>query len=185
MALVPSTSVGSGSGGGASVQVYDNTASGAIASWDVSGIAQTYSHLQILLSGRSDEAAIPSEIFVRLNNDSGANYDSQLHQGNNATTTVNANVGSTGFRDLYVAGALASANVFNACEILLLNYAGAGFKTGVGSLGLIGTPGTAATYRVYKHSFLWRSTAAITRVTVLPISGNFVAGSRLSIYGIT
>ena len=45
------------------------------------------------------------------------------------------------------------------------------------------TDGTTDSYQSIVGGGEWRSTAAINRVTVFPATGNFIAGTRLTIYG--
>jgi hypothetical protein len=165
-------------------QLYDNVASGNIASWDVSSISQAYNHLRIVFSGRGDGAAVVTPVHMRLNNDSGANYDSQYLIGQKTLVVGAEQIGATyGWPGEYV-DASATANLAANFDLLLVDYVSTTFyKTWVSKSY---APWGVLTNTVAVAGFggTWRNTGAVNRVTILPNSGNFVAGSRLTIYGL-
>src|SRR5215510_8190192 len=71
------------------VPLGDIVATGTLASFDFQNIDQSFTWLQLRVSGRSDGAATSYDLMMRVNNDSGANYyDTYLHFAGNAAPTV-------------------------------------------------------------------------------------------------
>lgn len=183
---MPIISGGGGGGSGATTQLFDLTLSGSAVSIDANGIGQTANTLLIMLKLRDDGAVVLSSANIRFNNDSTAgHYNCETVQGINATATAIAST-STAISLANCVGANASADSYGVSALSVPAYRDAHLKTLTGSVGVFGTTGTVATYEQQAAAAVWISTAAITRVTVTPGDGtNFVAGSRMTIYGLT
>lgn len=165
-------------------QLYDNVAGGAIASWDVSGISQAYNHLKLVLTVRGSTAATVVSSGIRFNNDSGNNYNSQRTYSNNAGVAGSGNFAQSRLILADCPAASSAANAAGTMEVLVPSYALTTFNKGV----VFNSVAVQAVYGTNDYTWSgggdWLSTAAITRVTVLPASGNWLAGSRLTIYGL-
>lgn len=174
-------------------RIYDSTLTGVAASFDVSALPQGYNDLIIVLVCRSDRAASSEDtLLMRFNGDSGANYDQVQTQvyaaGNyNAGTVVGsvtnplAQSSFTQVADMPAASSVAGAHA--EVEILVRNYAGTTFRKGMTSYAMAKLADSATNIRCWMSAGEWRSTAAVTQVTLLPANGNFIAGSRCTIYG--
>jgi hypothetical protein len=150
--------------------IYDTTLGAGAASIDVTGIVGVYAHLKIVAYLRSDTAAVGTDIIVRFNADSAANYTTV-----NATqTSINSNAAAL------MPAASHAANAFGAYEIVIPHYAGTANNKSANAVGATNT--TSTTMGAAAFGGMWRSTAAITRITVSAAAGNIVTGSRLSIY---
>jgi hypothetical protein len=170
--------------GAGQTQLYDNVASGAIASWDVSSISQAYKHLEIVVSGRTDRAATNQQVGIRFNNDTGANYDWQNVRAAAAGTAATESIADTSIVITNMTGTTATASFVGSSLVEIPDYTSSAFYKTVNALSIfqVGTSTGNITELVYGGT--WRNTAAVTRVTVFPYtSGNFIAGSRLTIYG--
>jgi hypothetical protein len=164
----------------AMVQLYDNIASGAIASWDVTGISQLYNHLKVVWMGRGDNAAEQS-VLMRFNNDTGANYLWQQDIGSAAVASAANNAAATSIatNSTVVQAVGATAGRAGMAEWLIASYKDTTFNKDV--TGIAYGP---SSQNVSTHGGMWSNTAAINRITILPGAGNFVTGSRLTIYGL-
>ena len=178
---------GGGGGGGGAMTLLSSTVLGASAtSFDFQNIAGTFSHLWIVCYLRGDGAFVGNSARLRFNNDSAANYDTEQTQG--VGTAATASTGTAAATSLFISeltGANATANEFTVASAFIPQYAGTtGLKAVVLTSGAVGTQGTLSEYANDVASGSWRSTAAITRVTIIPGSGtNFVAGSAVTLYG--
>ena len=183
MPWIPNTMISSAAG--ALVSIYDETLVADAASFDVQGIPQAYKHLKILFQGRGTQAAVNISLLARFNNDSGGNYDQQEVSGNSAAAGFAATVAQTSGRVGYAAAASGSASRTGSFEMTVFNYTGTAFhKQAVSHNEAIwGT--AAADAQVGTLGFSWRDTAAVNRFTLLPSAANFLAGSRLTIYGLS
>jgi len=161
--------------------VVDSTLGVASASIDFTGLPTTYAHLLIEAYLRGDTAAGNVTAGIRFNNDSGANYNTQGLQANNTTVTGTGTLSGTSVFT-QIAAASAPANAFSPLRIEIPHYAGS-----VNFKGLSGTSGwettdTAAGQALNLFTGIWKSTAAINRVTLIVGAGNFAAGSRVTVY---
>jgi hypothetical protein len=147
------------------------------------GIAAGYGVLDVFIYGRTDESAIGTECYVRLNGDSGANYDWERISAVGGAITGQNLAADAGW-DAFVSAANTPANFFGIIHLVIPAYDGAvGFKAGRWSDGFADSGGNG---RIALKSGTWRNTAAISRLSVQPaFSGTvkFKAGSRMTIYG--
>ena len=169
--------------GGTDYELISSTILGSAQSsvvFDVSSFSTSYKHLQVRWVARSSSAEQITGFYSRLNGDTGSNYSLHTLFGNgsgvfsgNATSTT---VAITGIQP----GANAPANTFAAGVIDLLDP----FSTTKNKTFRTLSGAAMTDNRIDLHSGNWRNTAAVTSWTVFPQAGNFVTGSRLSIYGI-
>jgi hypothetical protein len=181
MPFIPSAALLSS--GGAYQQLYDNIAGVAIASWDVQSISGSYTHLKAIVTARGDTAAADVAVQLRFNNDSGANYDKQQLSAAGAVASGSETFGATSVEIGRVPAASATANKAGQVEFTLPNYAATTFQKSFNSVSADTTGQSASTIASIVNACLWRNTAAVTRITILPGAGNWIAGSRLTIYG--
>jgi hypothetical protein len=161
---------------------------GGTASITFSSIPQTFTHLQLRVFGRTDYDRgsgnlVPVSLYCGFNSDTATNYSWHVLAGDGASATSANGVNTTGIHmgTLSIPAFRAPANVFGSFIVDVLDYANTSkFKT-VRSIGGVDQNGSGATTF---DSGNWRSTAAINLFTVVT-DGNFAAGSRVDLYGIT
>lgn len=155
------------------------------ASFDFTSIPATYNHLLIEVQVRGAVAATLVEFWLRFNGDVGANYDWQHLQGNATAVAGGESFAQTKIRALAgVAGATSTAGVADIATIRIPNYRRTTFqKSAITNGGLKRGTATGDLYSQQSVGW-WRSTAAITQVTILPDSGNWLAGSVAVLYGL-
>jgi hypothetical protein len=167
-----------GGGVAAIVQLHDEILGTSTASFDVSSISQDYNQLRVVIVGRSTRAG---QFFdnprLRMNNDSGNNYDWDLVQ-------PEGNAGAAGESSIRVHHCTAEsspANNFARMVIDISSYTDAFEKdiTYQNSVRL-----DTSDHRTAIGAGHWRSTSAINRITVFPENGSWLTGSRITIYGI-
>ena len=129
-----------------------------------SSIPQTYTDLQLVISGRSDHAAHYGGGTLRFNGDTGSNYSFKRIYGD--TTTVGTSAGSSvsSITDWDVNGGTTTANTFGNAQIYIPNYTSNNFKScsidySVENNASAGINGTGAG--------LWSNTSAITSISLL------------------
>jgi hypothetical protein len=163
------------------VLLASSTLSATTASFDLTSISGSWTHLMLLAYVRSNSANSLDNAWLRFNNDSGSNYDYEYVRdvgGLNASEGLAQSkliVGDT-------EGGNAPANKFSAIEVYIPNYSNATNH----KVALARASGQAAGPDPVTHTSagFWRSTSAITRVTLLPSSGSWVAGSNVSLFGL-
>ena len=177
-----------GAGGGALTNDYfllsSTILTGNQASITFSSINQTYKHLQIRMTGRTDRASDNDTLFIRFNNNT-SGYRAHFLMGDGSTVT-SADRG-TGLTRIDIQGAFTGntsvASNFGAAVIDILDYANTNKNTTVRYFG--GLHNTSGTNRyISLASGLWNNTAAVTEILIDKNASNFVSGTRVSLYGI-
>ena len=147
-------------------------------------ISGAFKHLLIIGSGRTTEAAYSSTVGARFNGDSGTNYRYQYDGGANATQIAAQGTGVTGMIIGNMAGASADANAVGCLFAILPNSFGALYKS---SISVAGAHQGAAAADMLVSSLVgfYQSTNPVASMTILPGSGSFVAGTAISVYGLS
>lgn len=174
----------SGISGTGLVKLFDSTLGAAAASIDTGagGVAAGHDALVVVLMIQSASAAAQRVATMRFNNDSGANYDRQFAGGGNTSSSVNALAAQTGCTFL-IHGNAGSTSYPGVATFVIPSYDQTTFwKVLTGHIGVIDA--TVGNDFVTVEVQGWRSTAAISRISVQDNGGgNLSAGSRLTIYG--
>lgn len=152
------------------------------ASIDISGISQSYEHLFVLMLLRTTEAVVASSVAVTFNGDTGANYDRNTMQNLNTTVTGVSSLAQTSISD-NVAGANAQAGAVTPIKVVIPGYSLTVFHKAFEWQSSV-VEDTAADNRQRLVMGRWRSTVAITQITVTAGSGSLLAGSGVWVYGI-
>jgi hypothetical protein len=141
--------------------------------------ASTYKHLQIRLMARSSHSVGQEVIDLRFNSDSTSNY--ALHR----LTGNGSNVSSAGVGNQFgayaglIPGSTATANAFGAAVTDILDpFSTTKNKT---TRTMAGQP---AGNEISMYSGAWFNLSSVTSITMLLSTGNFITGSRFSLYGI-
>jgi hypothetical protein len=155
--------------------------SGTPTSITFSSIPSTYKHLQIRMIARDSRAVTLEGYLIQFNSDTAANYSDHLLYGDGASAASISNVSSTYMSPYAIASANASANVYGVSIIDILDYANTNKYKTIRALSGIDNNGSGA---IGFSSGNWRSTSAITSVTVGAQVGNWQANSSFALYGI-
>jgi hypothetical protein len=167
-----------GKSGGA---FFDSIAAGAVASFDITSVPTWGTTIRILLHGRGDTVATSTNVQVRFNNDTAANYATQRLSGNTTTASSSETNTATSIVAGTIAAASAPAQVPGSSEIVIPNFRTAAFikstiTTWTWANGLATTNHTTGI-----DGGVW-SGVNITRITIFPAAGNFVLGTRCTAY---
>ncbi|MGH2714799.1 MAG: hypothetical protein ACRDM7_13120 [Thermoleophilaceae bacterium] len=150
---------------------------------DFTSIAADWAHLLIAWLARSDVAANSANLVLRFNNDAGANYDSQNISGTGTTAAAGESLATTSGIVGQIPGASALANQFGGGLVIIPHYTNAvARKVGLG-MAQLGWNVTTGSLRFMLSGTMWRSAPAISRITFFPSASNFVADSRVTLYG--
>lgn len=157
------------------------------ANFDFLNISQDFRHLVLRFSLKSDRTSSDvDECLLKFNNDSSSIYDSVrtswLHSAGYVT---NEKVAFSSLLITEVAADVALAASFAVGKIEVPDYtvttknktshAYGGYHKTEGAGGNILTGGTGT----------WKSTAAISRITIFPeVGSNWLAGSRMTLFGV-
>jgi hypothetical protein len=164
------------------IRIAQNILTGNAASVTFSSIPQTYQHLMVRMSARSDSGADRDALLFAINGDTNAaNYWRGSASRSNNTTSGDTGSASRTF-PLSCTGGTAVANVFSATEITLSRYTQSVTKL-LGFYASSTDSDSDSTLTI--GSLIWPFNSAITSLTISPSSGgNFVAGTTVNLYGL-
>lgn len=166
MELIERVRVGSG---GTSAIVFDE-------------IPATYQHLQIRIIGRTDRASARESMDIRLNGVTTSSYAYHFIYGDGSSAAAGAGASQTLIDSFDFAGATATANIFGAAIIDILDYSNISKNTTVRVFGGADRNGAGL---VAISSGLLVNTNAVSSVNIFPANGNdFVQHSTASLYGV-
>lgn len=156
--------------------------SGTASTITFSSIPNTYKHLQIRFTGRMAYSNTGLGLQMQFNGDTGSNYYwHALEGGYGSVYAAESGAGSTVLRPGWILGATADANAFTPAIVDILDYASSSKNKTIRSFTGIAT--TAPAPRVTLQSGVWFNTTAVSSIS-FSTAGNFVTGSRFSLYGI-
>lgn len=141
-------------------------------------------HLALYYIARSDTVATSANINLTFNGDTGSNYDRQLVNAAATTVTGGESLGQTSAVIGTIAAASAPAGAIGMGTVQIPDYRGTTFrKMATNAAGRVAADSTGNVH-VTNWTIQWRSTAAITSITLTLSAGNFVAGSKFTLYGL-
>jgi hypothetical protein len=181
---LPSTGVSRG------LELVEDVTLGGSDTFDISSIPSTFHSLLIVASLRGATAATEDQVTIRFNADAGAapsKYGWAIVAASGTTVSSNADVADTNGAGLgAVPAASAAGDLFGALQIWMPNYASpVYYKSAVwNKMSKSGT--SAGSFTVRMGTVSWSNVAPITRVQIGTGEsfGNFVAGSRVTVYGL-
>lgn len=151
--------------------------SGGAASMTLSSIPSTYTDLCVVVSARTDRAAVPDYVGIKPNN-SASNLSMRILEGYNNSVSS----GTDSYIYGYCPGSSATSSTFGSMQFYLPNYNSSNFKS-VSVESNVENNATAGGN--WMTAGLWSSTAAITSVVIYPVLGsNFVQYSTAYLYGV-
>jgi hypothetical protein len=140
--------------------------------------SSTYKHLQVRLVARGARSASDDGVSMRLNADTGANYSMHFLFGNGSSVQSFAQTSQTGIYIGNIMAGSSTANRFTPKVIDILDaYSASKNKT-------TRTLGEGENNIIALSSGAWYNTASVTSISVIDTNGDFVSGSRFSLYGI-
>jgi hypothetical protein len=160
----------------------------ASASLDVASIPGGHGHLLLVIQCKGDgTSALTVAGSLRVNNDSGSNYDyngSYVSESGGPSKFAGRAASGWQIMDMPTSYSGTGTGPAGLIRVQLPLYDDASFYKNMLSEGY-GFNNISANYQ-YTENYggQWRSTAAINRVTFYPASGNWVATSRMLVYGL-
>jgi hypothetical protein len=172
-------------GGVAETNSYESiaTVTGSGSSVTFNLIPSTYKHLQIRLIGRIDRSGEASDFFtIRYNSDTGSSYSWHALEGSGTTLYAESTASTSLPRCGDIAATTAASGIFGIGIIDILDYTNTTkYKT---TRNFTGRDANGTGW-VWFGSSLWRDTAAISRIDILPTFGTgFQANTHFALYGI-
>jgi hypothetical protein len=183
---VTAASSGSGgSGSGAEVLITDWTADGTTGTHTFSSIPATYTDLLIVIRGRGTAVLTQVGCTATFNGDTAANYDDQFLSGAGTSASASAEINGGSVNLPVITAASSPTNEPAIVKFEIWHYANTTFTKKWTAFTSWRTADSSAGSAIRLLGGDWSSTAAITSVAITLASGNFVSGSKISLYGIS
>lgn len=168
---------------GNTILLYDNELTGTAATWSIPDIPQTFRDLKLVVTGRSDQAATNSQVYMRPNGVSAAEYDWERMVEANEAQTYGESLNTSYARIGTIAGNTAAASKFGSVEATIWRYQDIEGRKYLANSVYQGASTEVSLERVYG---IFETGYPVTSMTVGIVAGstNFVAGSSCTLYGI-
>lgn len=156
---------------------------GAAGSIVFSSIPSTYKHLELRMSLRDTGATTGiAEWYVQFNGDTtGSNYWKQRYYAQNASFTAQDN--SVGTEGIWGTHYPRNSSSLTGSAILQINdYQNTNKWKTIHAFGGGGVDGSSVALGVSHGT--WKSTAAISSITIMPNASGFVSSNTFALYGI-
>ena len=150
-----------------------------------SSIPATFTHLQLRVFARTNRTAQSfANLLIRFNNDTGSNYAYHDLFGDGASATASGTATQTSIIANRLTGAGATASIFGAIIVDVLDYTSTNKNKTVRALGGVDLNGSGALS--YSSGLYFATPAAINRIDLTTIAGtfDFVQYSQFALYGI-
>lgn len=135
---------------------------------------------------RTDAVAEIDVLLLRLNSDTGANYDRENITGNFTTISSGGSRAQTSMAIGAIEAASSRASNFGPIDINIFGYSRTDAEKWAFSRGAaFGNVSADLDLFIQLLANRWRNPTAISSITLLPNTGpNFVSGSRFGLYGV-
>ena len=144
-------------------------------------IPQTFTDLMVYSSTRNTTSGVQS-LYLRLNGDSTSLYSDTVLAGNNSTSSSSRDSTATAAIISVVPDTTYTTSTFSNDSIYLSNYTSSNYKQYIADGSAENNSSTAYYLRCVAE--LYRSTSAITSLTLTPGGGSFAQYSTFSLYGV-
>ena len=169
------------------ILIASQTLASSASSVTFSSIPQTYTDLKLMVSARSNYAAVTDVFYGQINSNSSLIYSGTSLYGNGSSAGSTRTSG-TNFLDvngfpnaMIINGANSTSNIFSNKEFYFPNYTSSQNKP-ASSLGATENNATAGYVEI--DAFLARDTNPITSIAFGFGNGSLIAGSSFYLYGI-
>ena len=157
-------------------KIATTTLGSAAADITFSSIASSWTDIRLVFTGTS--SIDYSNLFCRLNSDTGTNYSLTRLSGDGSTAASAQQTNQTRIAIANQSTLRTSIPKFYTMD--LFSYAGSTFKT----MLCTGSEDENGSGTVVRTVNLWRSTSAVSTILLYPSSGNFNSGTTATLYGI-
>lgn len=157
------------------------TSSAASVSFTGLGSYTDYKHLQVRVVAKTDRTTNQADsLNGYFNSDTGSNYAAHRLLGTGSSVASGAYPNYSNLIFGFIGGSqVDTTNHFGAQVIDILDFANTNKNTTTKSMGGVVTGQTYSTF----YSSAWLNTNAVTDLQFYSV-GNFIAGSRFSLYGV-
>jgi len=162
------------------IAIATQTLGSSAASITFSSIPSTYTDLRLVVTGHQTGTG-GAVMYLQFNSDTATNYSATEIRGNGSTVASSRGTSTANMRIGFIQDDSVSSSYISVSTVDIFSYTGSTYKTALGT----GDADANGSGTVGNFVGLWRSTSAITSITILPVSGNtWTAGTTATLYGI-
>lgn len=172
------------SGGGATpaeVLITETVLGAAAASFTFSSISSSYRDLRLVVRARGTTASTAADTKLQFNSDTASNYQYIRLWAQASSVTQDNSTSATSINIGFIPAATATAGDASGIECRIFDYRGTTYRKAV--CANLFTTGFSNLFSM-QATGQWKSTSAITSITLSLSAGNFDVGSVCSLYGI-
>lgn len=162
------------------VAIATTTLGSAASSITFSSISSAYTDLRVVFSNVKISSSSSNVAYLRFNGDTGGNYSFTTVYGYGTGVASARGTSGDGYTGIQLNTGPVSTTVPQFYTADILSYQSSTFKTSL----LTSSQDANGSGFVVREVGLWRSTAAITSLTLVHSAVNFAAGTTATLYGI-
>lgn len=157
--------------------------SGGSSTVTFSSIPSTYKHLQLRMTARCTQQTTgnATNMYLRLNSDSGTNYTYHYLKGNGSTASALANTARDSAIFTFPTKSGETSGIFGVSVLDILDYTNTNKYKTLRHLEGYDANGSG---EIFLYSNLWLNTSAVTSITLTEDLGDFAQYSSFALYGI-
>ena len=156
--------------------------SGGASSIEFTSIGTDWQHLQVRMVSRTARAGADDYLIMQLNSDTGSNYAYHVLIGDGSSASAAAGASQTSMFPGATVGNTATASVFGAAVVDILDYDSTSKAKTIRSVGSVDRNGAG---EVRLTSGLWTSTNAITSIKFTTFYGaNWAQHTTAALFGV-
>lgn len=163
--------------------IESQTLGSAAATVTFSSIPTGYNHLQLIVAARGSNASNFVELLMQFNGDTAGNYDSQQVVGSGSSALASETLADTKLHLGEFAAASAAAGNGGVYDICIPWHTSTIFHKYTATDHAFSYGTATSQVQAKQWTGRWRSTAAITSITLTTSAGNFITGSRFALLG--
>lgn len=169
---------------GALTLIEEYSGNGSTGTKTFSSIPSTFRALRLDWLVRSSVSATSANLNLQINGDTSAIYDRQHLSATATTPAATESLAQTSATVGIVAGDTSASGCPGTGQLTICDYAATVFNKHGESVFSYKTSNSSGGFSLRLSGFEWRSTAAISSLTLALSSGNYMTGSKLRLYGI-
>jgi hypothetical protein len=148
-------------------------------------ISGEYKHLKLVGQFRLVGVGAKQVVSLQFNDDTDTNYHIQGASGSNVTASAAAAANGLDLDLFFAPGTDATANYAAEAEFWIANYAETTFFKNVWKSGIEMLSAAVADFTSGMTGGMWLKTEPINKITMLVSAGNFLSGTKVTLYGIS
>lgn len=166
------------------IKLYEEILTTDTASVIISNLPQTFKDIRCVLTGRGTSSSANAGVHLQLNGDINANYHYEFARISGTTSpTLYEGIATNQMMLGFIPAANVDTYAAGTVDFTIYDYARTTWEKHLFFNNAMRQGTVSGSIFAISGSGFWRSTNAITSLTLRPLSGSFKAGTVISVYG--